>query len=297
MATTVPMAQDVTAEADSGGHTDNRPALALFPVLRDLRDQLQAKHGYEQRLRLGLAGGISTPASAAAAFTMGADYIMTGSVNQACIEAGTSEAVRLSLAQARPTDVAMAPSPSLFENGSQVQVLKRGTMFALRGAKLYGLFRAYDALEDIPASERESLEKDVFQASLDDVWEGTRDFFLERDPRQIERSERDPRHKMALVFRSYLGQSSRWALHGDTARQNDYQIWCGPAMGAFNEWAKESFLEDPANRDVATVALNILHGAAVTLRLNTLRTQGVPLPETARTITPLDRDRLEDYLQ
>jgi PfaD family protein len=29
----IPVAQDVTAEADSGGHTDNRPALALFPTL------------------------------------------------------------------------------------------------------------------------------------------------------------------------------------------------------------------------------------------------------------------------
>jgi trans-AT polyketide synthase, acyltransferase and oxidoreductase domains len=296
MAASIPMAQDITAEADSGGHTDNRPALALFPVLADLRDRLQAQYGFDQRLRLGLAGGISTPASAAAAFAMGADYIMTGSVNQACTEAGTSESVRLSLAQARPTDVAMAPSAFLFENGTQVQVLKRGTMFSLRASKLYALFRAHDAVEDIPAKEREMLEKDIFQAPLDEVWEQTRAFFQERDPKQVERAERDARHKMALVFRSYLGQASRWALRGDSARENDYQVWCGPAMGAFNEWVKGSFLEDPANRNVTTVALNILHGAAVTLRLSTLRTQGVTVPESARRIVPLERDDLEEYL-
>src|SRR5262245_12750288 len=39
----VPMAQDVTAEADSGGHTDNRPAITLIPTMIALRDRLQAK--------------------------------------------------------------------------------------------------------------------------------------------------------------------------------------------------------------------------------------------------------------
>ena len=48
---------------------------------------------------------------------------------------------------------------------------------------------------------------------------------------------------MALVFRWYLGQSSRWANAGEPTRKLDYQVWCGPAMGAFNEWAKGSFLE------------------------------------------------------
>ena len=29
----VPMADDITAEADSGGHTDNRPFLTLLPTI------------------------------------------------------------------------------------------------------------------------------------------------------------------------------------------------------------------------------------------------------------------------
>jgi trans-AT polyketide synthase, acyltransferase and oxidoreductase domains len=39
---------------------------------------------------IGLAGGMGTPFAVAAAFVMGADYVLTGSVNQACVEAGTS---------------------------------------------------------------------------------------------------------------------------------------------------------------------------------------------------------------
>ena len=44
------MAEDVTAEADSGGHTDNQPAIVLLPTLLALRDRMQAQHGYDQPL-------------------------------------------------------------------------------------------------------------------------------------------------------------------------------------------------------------------------------------------------------
>jgi trans-AT polyketide synthase/acyltransferase/oxidoreductase domain-containing protein len=39
----VPMAEMLTAEADSGGHTDNRPALSLLPTIIALRNQLAEK--------------------------------------------------------------------------------------------------------------------------------------------------------------------------------------------------------------------------------------------------------------
>ena len=75
----------------------------------------------------------------------------------------------------------------------------------------------------------------------------------------MERADRDPRHKMALVFRWYLGLSSHWANSGDPDRRMDYQVWCGPAMGAFNEWVKGTYLEDWHNRRVVAVARNLLY--------------------------------------
>ena len=42
----VPMADDITVEADSGGHTDNRPLVCLMPTMLALRDELQAKFNY-----------------------------------------------------------------------------------------------------------------------------------------------------------------------------------------------------------------------------------------------------------
>ena len=71
LATNIPMADDITVEADSGGHTDNRPLVLLLPAILALRDQFQSKHGYAQPIRVGAAGGIGTPLSALAAFMMG----------------------------------------------------------------------------------------------------------------------------------------------------------------------------------------------------------------------------------
>ena len=297
LARQIPVAEDLTAEADSGGHTDNRPALTLLPTMLALRDEMQAEYGYATPPRVGAAGGIATPASAAAAFSMGAAYVLTGTINQACIEAGTSDAVRKLLSEAGQADVAMAPAADMFEMGVNVQVLKRGTMFAMRARKLYDLHRAYGRLEEIPAAQRQVLEHDYFRAPLDEVWEQTRTFFAERDPQQIERAERDPKHRMALVFRWYLGQSSSWANTGESTRQVDYQVWCGPAIGAFNEWVRGTFLEEPEQRDVVTVAMNLLVGAAVLTRTGWLRAQGVPLPPGARKFVPRRREELAQLIQ
>jgi trans-AT polyketide synthase, acyltransferase and oxidoreductase domains len=297
LARRIPLAQDITAEADSAGHTDNRPALTLFPTLAALRDRLQQQYGYAQPLRIGAAGGIGTPAAVAAAFTMGAAYVVTGTVNQACVESGSSDAVRQMLAQAEQADTMMAPAADMFEMGIKVQVLKRGTMFPMRATKLYELYRTCNSLDDIPAADRASLEKTVFQAPLADIWKQTASFFQERDPQQLERAQRDPKHKMALVFRWYLGLSSRWANRGEPSRRLDYQVWCGPAMGAFNEWTKGSFLEQPAERRVVTVAINLLYGAAVLLRAAYLRCQGAVLPVGCPKLTPRTLSELDSLLQ
>ncbi len=290
------MARDLTVEADSGGHTDNRPAITLVPTIMALRDRLQDKYQYQTSLRVGVAGGIATPASAAAAFSMGAAYIVTGTINQACIESGSSDIVRQMLAQAEQADVTMAPAVDMFEMGVKLQVLKRGTMFAMRGNKLYEAYRKYNSLEDIPASEKTSMEKTIFKKTLDEVWQETRDFFLQRNPAEIERAESDPRHKMALVFRWYLGLSSRWANAGKEDRQVDYQVWCGPAMGAFNEWVKDSQFEAPENRDVVSIAMNLLFGAAQVIRLNLLRQQGINTALLKQNISPIELTEIESYL-
>ncbi|MFQ3593312.1 MAG: PfaD family polyunsaturated fatty acid/polyketide biosynthesis protein [Gemmataceae bacterium] len=280
LAQRVPVAQDITAEADSGGHTDNRPSITLIPTLLALRDRMQPR--YTIPLRVGAAGGIATPEAVAAAFQMGAAYVVTGSINQACRESGSSDAVREMLAQAEQADVIMAPAADMFEMGVKLQVLKRGTLFAMRAARLYECYRNYPSLEAIPTAERETLEKTIFRAPLETIWAETQTFWRERDPQQLERAAHEPKHRMALVFRWYLGLSSRWANAGEPTRRMDYQVWCGPAMGAFNEWTRGSYLEDWRNRYVADVARNLLWGACVRTRQHFLRLQGVPADEPVR---------------
>ena len=293
----VPVADMLTAEADSGGHTDNRPALSLLPTIIALRNQLAEKYAYGLPLCVGLGGGIATPEAVVAAFSMGAAYVLAGSIHQSCMEAGTSDTVRKLLAEAGQADVAMAPAADMFEMGVKVQVLKRGTMFPLKAAKLFDLYSRHASFESISEKDRVMLERDYFRQSFDDEWLQTRSFFQQRDPSQIKIAESNPRHKLALVFRSYLGQSSNWANAGNPSRQMDYQIWCGPSIGAFNAWVKGSFLESPQNRETEVIAMNLLLGAASLSRSNQLMQQGISLPVEACQYHPKSLSEIKNLLR
>lgn len=291
----VPMADDITVEADSGGHTDRQPLVCALPEIIRLKERLRRQHDYPTPLRVGAAGGISTPASVVAAFALGADYVVTGSINQACQEAGTSPKVKSLLAQASAVDVGMAPSSDMFEMGVSVQVLKRGTLYANRAQKLYRLYQQYDSLDAIPAQEREKLEKQLFQKPVAAVWSDVEDFFQQYEPHQLAAARQHPKKKMALVFRWYLGLSSKWAVSGAKERAMDYQVWCGPSMGAFNDWVKGSPLEAVEHRHVAEVARRLLSEAAGQHRQQLLALYQVPPPgvgptvaETAPTASPVE---------
>ncbi|MBW2118932.1 MAG: hypothetical protein JRH09_13585 [Deltaproteobacteria bacterium] len=221
---------------------------------------------------------------------------MTGSINQACVESGTSIDVKEMLAQAQQGDVTMAPAADMFEMGVTVQVLKRGTMFAMRASKLYEAYCAFNSIQEIPASVRSMIEKNIFHDSFETIWNETRGYFLNSDPTQVERAEADPKHLMALIFRWYLGKTSRWATSGEASRRIDYQIWCGPAMAAFNEWVKDSFLAHLDQRKVVTVALNLLYGAAVIMRINNLRSQGIMFSPHLLRVVPIKQEQIKEYL-
>ncbi len=289
LAAFVPMAEDVTAEADSGGHTDRRPLVVLLPTLQRLRDRVMREQGYAARgihLRVGAAGGIGDPESAYGVLSMGADYILTGSINQSSREAGTSPLVKAMVSQAGMADVATGPAPDMFEIGAHVQVLSRGSMYAQRAGRLYDLYKRYPSMEEIPTKDREKIEKTIFKRSLSDVWDGTRSYWSERDPGEVERAEKDPRHKMALTFRWYLGMTSRWARLGEADRKRDFQIWCGPSMGSFNDWVSGTWLEALESRSVVDIADAILHGAAALRRVEAARALGADVPSAAEHPSP-----------
>lgn len=293
IATELPLASDLTVEADSGGHTDNGSLPVLLATMLQLRETAAAETGTDEPVCIGAAGGLGTPGAVAGAFAAGADYVLTGSVNQATREADTSDRVKAMLRAADIQDVTMAPAADMFELGVQVQVLQRGSVFPGHARTLYRVYREYGGLDEIPAAEREHLERDIFAAPLETIRERTEAWFAERDPAQNDRAHEDRRHQLALVLRWYLGRSIRWARSGDEARRSHYQIWCGPAMGAFNRWAAGSFLAESADRTVAQVALNLMAGAARITRVSQLRAMGVDLPANAFAVRPR-RYRLEE---
>ncbi|MFD7465840.1 ACP S-malonyltransferase [Streptomyces tendae] len=263
----LPLAGEVCAEADSAGHTDAAVAYTLMPATTGLRDRIVAERGYPDGIRVGAAGGLGAPESLAAAFVLGADFVVTGSVNQCTPQAGTSDAVKDLLAQADVQDTGYAPAGDMFEIGARVQVLRRGTLFAARANKLYQAYRQYDGLEAIDAKLRRTIEDGWFHRELEQVWKETREYYLRAGrPQEVERAEQDPRHRMALVFRWYFVHSTRMAMRGDPAERVNYQIHTGPAIGAFNRFAAGTALADWRNRHVDAVAEALMAGAARVLQ-------------------------------
>lgn len=258
----LPVASDLCVEADSAGHTDMGVASALLPAVLTLRDQVMNRHHYARPVMVGVAGGIGTPAAAASAFVLGADFIVTGSINQCTVEAGMSEAVKDLLAQMNVQDTAYAPAGDMFEIGARIQVLSKGLFFPARANRLYDLYRHHNSLEEIDTKTREQIQHKYFGRSFEQIWEETRTHYLKHDPEQIERAERNPKHKMALIFRWYFVHSMRLALEGNQDQSRDYQVHCGPALGSFNQWVNGTPLADWRNRKVTHIAEKIMEDTA-----------------------------------
>ncbi len=256
----VPMADAICVESDSGGHTDQGMPFTLIPAALRVRDA--AAHAFPRfagRVHVGAAGGIGTPEAAAAVLVLGAEFIATGSINQCTVEAGTSDAVKDMLEGAAVHDMAYAPSGEMFELGSKVQVLKKGLFFPARAEKLVAAYRQFEGLEAMDAATRRQIEDRIFRRPLTTVWDEVR---TRLSAEEIERAERMPKHKMALVFRRYFKDASRWALKGDLEHKVDFQIHCGPAQGAFNQWVAGTDLQSWRARHVDEIALRLLDTTA-----------------------------------
>jgi trans-AT polyketide synthase/acyltransferase/oxidoreductase domain-containing protein len=271
LARSFPMADDLCVEADSGGHTDRGVAHALVPAILQLRDHLCEKFQYSHPICVGAAGGLGTPHALAASFILGADFVLTGSINQCTVEAGTSDAVKDMLQEAKVQDTDIVPAGDMFETGAKVQVFRKGLLFPARAKKLYELYRQYDCLEAIDPKTKEQIETRYFKRTFSEVYAETKAFYLKTMPQVIERAERDPKQKMALVFRWYFVHTGRLALQGNLENKVDYQIHCGPALGAFNQWVQGTRFADWRNRHVDEIADHLMNSTAELLQSRILQ--------------------------
>lgn len=267
MAKSVPLAHDICVEADSGGHTDGGIPTVLLPTMQRLKGRITAHQRYTEPICMGLAGGIGTPEAAAAAFLMDADFILTGSINQCTVEAGTSDEVKALLQDINVQDTAYAPAGDMFELGAKVQVMKKGVFFPARANKLYSIYQNYDSLDDIPDKLRTMIEKNYFKKSFSDIWQATIENLERRGKREeIARAEADQKHRMALVLRWYFLHTTELALAGNTSERVNFQVHVGPALGAFNQWVKGTPLDAWQNRHVDEIAEKMMTATADYLR-------------------------------
>lgn len=258
----ISLASDITTEADSGGHTDQGVAFTLVPVISLLRDRLIQKFGYKQKIHIGAAGGIGTPQAIVASIMLGADYVLTGSINQCTVEAGTSDIVKDLISQMNIQDTDYAPAGDMFEIGAQVQVLKKGVLFPVRGKKLYELYKQYNSLEELPEDTSKMIQEKYFGKSFEKIWEEVENYFKSAKPEMLAKMQSNPKLKMANIFKYYFVLSTQYALNGDLSRKIDFQIQCGPALGAFNQYVKGTNLEDWKNRHVDEIGMKLIRDAS-----------------------------------
>ncbi|MGA6163607.1 ACP S-malonyltransferase [Amycolatopsis magusensis] len=248
----LPMADDVCAVGDSGGYTDMGVLSALLPSVRHLRDELARAHPSLKAVRVGAGGGIGTPEAAAAAFVLGADFVLTGSINLCTAESALAPSTKDHLRQLDVHDTTYAPFGDLFELGGRTRVVKKGNLFHARANKLYDLWRTHDDWTDIDPAVRTQLEQRYFQRPFDEIYRQVRPAGAEPDAKR----------RMALVFRWYCDTALGLAVTGDTGRALDHQLGCGPALGAANRWLAGAGLADWRDRHADRLADLLMTGAA-----------------------------------
>jgi len=262
----VPVSRAICVEADSGGHTDRGVSTVIFPSIETLRNTIQKQHNYKQNIFIGLAGGIGTPGAAAAAFIMGADFILTGSINQCTVEAGISNEVKNLLQEIDVQDTEYAPAGDMFEIGATVQVLKKGTLFAARANKLYSLYQQYDQIEEIPEKILTRLEKTYFNKEIKIIWEEVKSYKRNNGKsHEIVEAEGNGKKKMAMIFKWYFAFTMKSSFSGDLKNKINFQVHTGPALGAFNQWVLGTEYTDWRARNVDRIGITLLEETASTI--------------------------------
>jgi trans-AT polyketide synthase, acyltransferase and oxidoreductase domains len=262
LAALAPAADDLCVEADPGWRTDGASARVLLPAVQRLRDELCRTHDYATEPRVGACGGLGSPEAVAGAFLAGADFVLTGSINQCTVEAAQSEAVKELLQQIGVDDTERVPGEDLFELGGTVRVVKRGSFHPARMRRLHETWRLHGAWEEVDPEVRSALETKILGQSFDRAHAAAVDRYRASDPGAVARAEGDPRARMALVFRAHAGRALDAALAGDPDRRADFLVFCGPAMGAFNQWVAGTGLQPWHARHVDLVAGALLDTAA-----------------------------------
>jgi len=106
------------------------------------------------------------------------------------------------------------------------------------------------------------IQEKYFRRGFEEVYAETSNHYLTLMPGEIDRAERNPKHKMALVFRWYFIHTMNLALTGNLDQRVDFQVHCGPSLGAFNQWVKGTELEDWRRRHPDQIGAKLMQETA-----------------------------------
>lgn len=256
LAQKVPFADDICVEGDGGWKTEQASILVKLPEIIRLRNQYAQTHSSE--VRIGCSGGLGTPEAIAAVFMLGADFVLTGSINQCTVEANVSEHVKQLLCELSSEDTCSVPAGDMFESGARSQVVRKGLYFPARAQKLYDLYRLNKGLDGLSQKEKFQIEQHFMQKSFTAV---LAEIMTTENSQEIKKINENDKYKMARVFKWYFDHAQKSALNGLQINQDNYQIFCSPAMGAFNQWVSETDLKSWKNRHVDDIAMRLMSGA------------------------------------
>lgn len=253
VASSIAAASSLCADSQGGWLTDHAPATAVLPTFLRLRDQ--ATTVLSHPIPVGLAGGLGSPEAFAAALVMGAEFLMTGSINQCTPEAATSDHVKDLLAACEIQDTTTAPAAAAFELLTPMQVMRRGTLVSARAKRLRDVFERFSSWDEVDELTQDQIERRVLGETFDSARQRAVHAHL------LPPDEADPRAVFVGVIRSYLDHCAEAALAGDPEHQVDYLVPTGPAMGAFNSWAAGTDFADWRQRHVGIINRSLYEAA------------------------------------
>jgi trans-AT polyketide synthase/acyltransferase/oxidoreductase domain-containing protein len=256
LAKSVPVSRDICVEADGGGYTNRVSMFAAFPAIEAIAKKINKSNGYSEKIRVGVSGGIGSAKAAAAAFLMGADFIVTGSVNQCTVEASTSDTVKKMLSSLTIQDIGYVSAGDIYDPGRMIQVVKKGSLFKARADKLYRICQSGEGIKAIDQGTKEQLETRYFGKKIEEIIQEI----------LLEDVGEHPQEQLVLLYKWYLKKAMEWAIEGNDDKQTDYCIMCGCSIGSFNEMVKGTELESWKNRTIESVSKKRMNDAVTEIR-------------------------------
>lgn len=247
----LPMCDDLCIEY----YTQGQSALGYIQTMKEMSRSLYEKYKLFQCPRVGFAGGIGNPQTVAVSFLLGADFVVTGSMNQCSVEASTSDIVKDNLQSLDDTDFTYAVVSDLFEFEEKKSIVKKGSLYHIRASRLYEVYNRYDSIEEIPTDLKKLIEEKYFQRSFETIYS---DIYENLTIENKKLSKEQPKYKMALIIRYFLDKCFQDALDGRMEGKINYQIISSNAIVQFNNWVKNTELYDWKSRHIDVISKKIM---------------------------------------